>query len=60
MRDAIHSLAPKLRVSPLALSPRALRFDVVISMDDREGVTEKRLLAHCCMLHMKWKTQVPP
>jgi len=44
MPSTIHSLVPNLRVSPLALSPRALRFEVVVSMDDREGdATQKRL-----------------
>ena len=43
MRDAVHSLVPNLRVSPLALPPPALRFEGVVSMDDCEDVTEKRL-----------------
>jgi hypothetical protein len=48
MLNALHSLVPNLRVSPLALSPRPLRFEVVLSMDDREViVTQKRLLSFC-------------
>ena len=43
MSDAVHSLVPNLRVSPLALPPPALRFEGVVSVDDCEDVTEKRL-----------------
>jgi hypothetical protein len=48
MSDAIHSVIPKLRVSPLALPPRALRIDVVVASDHCEGIaTEKRPLSIC-------------
>jgi hypothetical protein len=43
MRDAVHSPVPNLLVSPLALPPPALRFEGVVSMDDCEDATEKRL-----------------
>ena len=35
MRDAVHSIVPNLRVSPLAL-PLVACFDVVASIDDCE------------------------
>ena len=44
MSSAVHSLVPNLRVSPLALSPRLARFDLVVSVDDREGVVTKKRL----------------
>jgi len=47
MRGAVHSRVPSLRVSPLALPPPALRFEVAVSMDDRQPVvTEKRPLSY--------------
>ena len=48
MPNSVHRLIPKLRVSPLALSPRLPRFDLVLSVEDREGiVTKKRLPSYC-------------
>ena len=45
MRNAIHSLVPNLSVSPLALPPRALRFERVVTNDDCEAaVTGEGLL----------------
>ena len=44
MSSAVHSLVPNLRVSPLALSPRLARFDLVVSVDDREGVVTKKVI----------------
>jgi hypothetical protein len=46
MRDVVHRVVPKLRVSPLALPPRPLRIDVANADDHCEGiVTEKRPLS---------------
>lgn len=48
MRGALHSRVPKLRVSPLALPPPALRFEDGVTGEDREAlVTEMRLLSYC-------------
>ena len=48
MPNAVHSLVPNLPVSPLALSPRPLRFGVIVSMADCEvNATKKRLPSSC-------------
>jgi len=48
MGDAVHSVIPKLRVSPLALPPRALCIDLAMAGDHyEESVTEKRPLSIC-------------
>ena len=48
MSNAIHSVVPKLRVSPLALPPRALRIDLTVAGDHcEEIVTGKRPLSIC-------------
>lgn len=49
MAKAIHRLVPKLRVSPLGLSPRPLRFELFVSMDDCEVNATKKRLPTLCM-----------
>jgi hypothetical protein len=39
--DAVHMSVPRLRVSPLALPPPALRLEGVVSMDDCESCDEE-------------------
>jgi hypothetical protein len=39
--DAVHRSVPKLRVSPLALPPPALRLEGVVSIDDGQSCDEE-------------------
>lgn len=38
MHGAVHNLVPNLRVSPLALPPPLATCEVLVSMDDCEGM----------------------